>query len=68
MRTSESADSESNKKNRLSGVKSEIKKACSNVSLRCHHEDLPTHDHDRITLQDPQRKDRVAFVHSTRGI
>jgi len=26
------------------------------------YEDLPTQDHDKITLQDPPRKDHIAFV------
>lgn len=26
------------------------------------HEDLPTQNHDKITLQDPLRKDHIAFV------
>lgn len=36
--------------------------------LRSPREDLPTQDHDKITLQDPPRKDHIAFVRSTRAI
>ena len=40
------------------------------VVLRSPHEDLPTQDHDKITLQNPLRKDHIAFVrsHGTRAI
>lgn len=46
----------------------EKKKKRKKVVLRSPHENLPTQDHDKITLQNPPRKDHIAFVRSTRAI